>query len=192
MTHVKFEREIDFTQGDELSEREWGEVLALDTTRHTLVLRALLGLAKASVIVISVVMVIVTLAQVIFRYVLAAPLPWSEELARYCFVWIVFLGAAVGLSRGIHLGVDLLVNAMPTPVRRGVDALTNLLIAGFAATVIYASQPVLTMNMFQRSPALGVQMSYIYVAIPISMALIFLICAERLVVYLFSKHSLED
>ena len=40
-------------------------------------------------------MVLVTLAQVIFRYVLAAPLPWSEELARYCFVWIVFLGGAV-------------------------------------------------------------------------------------------------
>lgn len=158
----------------------------MNANQHSAVLTALLGLAKASIIVISVLMVCVTLAQVIFRYVIAAPLPWSEELARYCFVWIVFLGGAIGLSRGIHLGVDLLVNMLPTPVRRAIDALTSALIAAFALTVIYASWPVLNMNMFQRSPALGIQMTYIYIAIPVSMSLIFLICAERIFKYLFS------
>lgn len=159
---------------------------------HSVVVAALLAVAKALIVAISVVMIAVTLAQVVFRYVIAAPLPWSEELARYCFVWIVFLGGAVGLARGIHLGVDLLVNAMPEPVRRGVDALTSVLIAGFAATVIYASLPVLNMNMFQRSPALGVQMTYIYIAIPISMGLIFLICAERVIRYLFPPQVQKD
>ncbi len=159
----------------------------MEATRHSVVLKALLTIAKASIVAISVVMICVTLAQVVFRYVIAAPLPWSEELARYCFVWIVFLGGALGLSRGIHLGVDLFVNMLPEPVRRGLDALTSALIAGFAATVIYASYPVINMNMLQRSPALGVQMSWIYVAIPISMALIFLICAERVVAYVFSR-----
>lgn len=155
--------------------------------QETFFLRLLLSAAKISIIAISIVMIFVTLAQVIFRYVIAAPLPWSEELARYCFVWIVFLGGAVGLSRGIHLGVDLLVNAMPAPARRAMDALTNTLIAIFAATVIYASLPVLSMNMFQRSPAIGVQMTYIYIAIPISMGLIFLICSERVFRHLFLR-----
>ena len=164
----------------------------MEAKRHSVVLTALLTLAKASVIVISVVMVIVTLSQVIFRYVIAAPLPWSEELARYCFVWIVFLGGAIGLSRGIHLGVDLFVNLLPKAVRRGLDTLTYAIIAAFAATIIYASYPVINMNMFQRSPALGVQMSWIYVAIPISMALIFLICAERVWAGLFRRHEKED
>ena len=161
----------------------------MEANTPSFVLNALLNIAKASIIVISVVMVCVTLAQVIFRYVIAAPLPWSEELARYCFVWIVFLGAAVGLSRGIHLGVDLLVNLLPHRAQRGLDMLTNVLIGAFAATVIYASQPVINMNMFQRSPALGVQMSWIYIAIPISMGLIFLICAERLLRQLLSKQD---
>jgi TRAP-type C4-dicarboxylate transport system permease small subunit len=161
----------------------------LETNTHSIVLTALLAISKASIIVISVVMVIVTLAQVVFRYVIAAPLPWSEELARYCFVWIVFLGGAVGLSRGIHLGVDLFVNMLPARAQRGLDMLTNVLIGAFAATVIYASLPVLKMNMFQRSPALGVQMSWIYIAIPISMGLIFLICAERVLKQLFSKQD---
>lgn len=159
----------------------------MQANRHSVVLTALLGLAKASIIVISVVMICVTLAQVIFRYVIAAPLPWSEEMARYCFVWIVFLGGAIGLSRGIHLGVDLFVNSLPTKARRGLDVFTSLLIGAFAATVIYASLPVLNMNMFQRSPALGVQMSWIYIAIPISMGLIVLICGERILKQLFSE-----
>ena len=161
----------------------------MEASKHSVVLTALLAITKASIIVISVVMVIVTLAQVVFRYVIAEPLPWSEELARYCFVWIVFLGGAVGLSRGIHLGVDLLVNLLPDRAQRGIDILTNVLIGAFAATVIYASQPVITMNMFQRSPALGVQMSWIYIAIPISMGLIFLICAERVLKQLFSRQD---
>lgn len=157
----------------------------METRKHSFLLDALLTVAKASIIAISVVMIVVTLAQVIFRYLIEAPLPWSEELARYCFVWIVFLGGAVGLARGIHLGVDLLVNLLPLPLQRWLNALTNALIGAFAATVIYASLPVLNMNMFQRSPALGLQMTYIYLAIPISMGLILLICLERLVLELF-------
>lgn len=147
---------------------------------HSRVLSGLLELAKLSIIVISVVMIVVTLAQVIFRYVLASPLPWSSELARYCFVWVVFLGGAIGLSRGIHLGVDLLVNALPERLRKLSDLLTNALIAGFAAVVIYASIPVLRLDMMQRSPGLGLQLTWVYLAIPISMFLIGLIAIERI------------
>ena len=96
-----------------LPQRGNREVPEMQTRQHSVVLNALLNFAKYAIIAISVVMVIVTLAQVFFRYVIAAPLPWSEELARYCFVCIVFLGGAIGLSRGIHLGVDLFVNTLP-------------------------------------------------------------------------------
>lgn len=159
----------------------YGEVPAMTAQRPSAALNALLYLAKASIIAISIVMICVTLAQVIFRYVIAHPLPWSEELARYCFVWIVFLGGAIGLSRGVHLGVDLLVNMLPVKTQKAFDFLTNMLIACFAAVVIYASTPVLNMNVFQRSPALGIQMTWVYLAIPISMGLIFLICLERVI-----------
>jgi TRAP-type C4-dicarboxylate transport system permease small subunit len=80
---------------------------------------------------------------------------------------------------------------LPSKVQRALDMLTSLLIGAFAATVINASLPVLNMNMFQRSPALGVQMSWIYIAIPISMGLIVLICAERVLKQFFSAHREE-
>lgn len=151
-----------------------------EVRQHSIILSVLLRLAKVAIVAISVVMVAVTLAQVIFRYIFEAPLPWSEELARYCFVWIVFLGAAVGLERGIHLGVDLLVNLLPPKVGASLEIATHALIACFAIAVVYASFPVIDMNFFQRSPAMGVQMAWIYIAIPTGMSLIALISIERI------------
>ena len=177
--------EIDFTTSDNFV----GAMSHPGDRQDSKALSALLKLATVSVVAISAVMVTVTLAQVIFRYVISAPLPWSEEMARYCFVWIVFLGGAIGFSRGIHLGVDLFVNLLPDGMRAALETLSYTLIAAFAATVIYASYPVINMNMLQRSPALGVQMSWIYIAIPISMVLIFLICAERIVFALRSARA---
>ena len=47
--------------------------------------------------------------QVVFRYVLRRPLSWSEELARYTFVWISLLGAAAVIPKSLTQGIDLLV-----------------------------------------------------------------------------------
>ena len=168
-----------------------GRMSQPEVRQSSVILSALLRVATFSIIVISVVMVVVTLAQVVFRYVISAPLPWSEEMARYCFVWIVFLGGAIGFARGIHLGVDLFVNLLPEKFRTGLEALSYALIACFAASVVYASYPVINMNMLQRSPALGVQMTWIYIAIPISMCLIFLICAERILAILRTGRELK-
>ena len=140
-------------------------------------------------VVISVVIVCATMAQVIFRYVVLSPLPWSEELARYCFVWIVFLGGAIGLSRGAHLGVDLLVNLLPFKLQRAIETLSSVCIVIFALVVINASLPVLQMNMYQRSPALGLQMSWVYAAIPLSMGLIAAVSVERIIFSVLSHPS---
>lgn len=161
----------------------------MEVYTHSYILRALLWLTKASVVVISVVIVCATMAQVVFRYVVLSPLPWSEELARYCFVWIVFLGGAIGLSRGAHLGVDLLVNLLPFKLQRAIETLSSVCIVIFALVVINASLPVLQMNMYQRSPALGLQMSWVYAAIPLSMGLIAAVSVERIIFSVLSHPS---
>ena len=57
------------------------------------------NLAKGMLMVAAFTMVSAVFMQVIFRYVLKAPLSWSEELARYTFMWITFLGASVALRQ---------------------------------------------------------------------------------------------
>ena len=70
--------------------------------------------------------------QVIFRYVLNSPFTWSEELARYLFIWCAFLGWLIATRRNSHLVVSFLFERMP---RR-----TQLVVAaGFqVATLFFA------------------------------------------------------
>ena len=56
--------------------------------------------------------------QVFMRYVLNMPLIWSEEFARYLFVWVAFIGAGYGVRRGIHISMEYFFNKM-SPRRPG-------------------------------------------------------------------------
>ena len=66
-----------------------------------------------AIIVLVLSLTAVTFAQVVTRYVLNDPLIWSEELARYLFVWVSMIGAALAVRNGGHFGLDLLLRRMP-------------------------------------------------------------------------------
>jgi TRAP-type C4-dicarboxylate transport system permease small subunit len=57
-------------------------------------------------LIFFVALVVVATTQVLFRYVLVLPLPWTEELARFLLVWVTFLGAASITRRKMHIRVD--------------------------------------------------------------------------------------
>jgi TRAP-type transport system small permease protein len=139
-----------------------------------------LRLVRAVIIGVFATMILVTFAQVIFRYVFRSPLPWSEELARYCFVWIVFLGATLGLERGVHIGVDILTILLPQRLQHLLLRFNQLLILGFALFIVVASLAVLEANQLQYSPALGLQMAKVYLAIPLGMLVMGLIVLGKL------------
>ena len=72
------------------------------------------ALVEAAVIVVLVTLLTaVTFAQVTTRYVLGDPLIWSEEAARYLFVWVSMIGAALAIREGGHFGLDLLIRPLP-------------------------------------------------------------------------------
>jgi len=125
-----------------------------------LVLEIIIALLFATMVGISA-------AQVFWRYVLNASLVWSEELARYLFVWIVFLASPLGIHRGIHIGVDLLISRFPFRWRRATMILTHILILIFLAFLIVLGLRVVKMNMTQSSIAMGIPMGTIYLAIPV-------------------------
>src|SRR3954452_8399124 len=70
-------------------------------------------LETVAVILLMALLTAVTFAQVITRYLLGDPLIWSEELARYLFVWVSMIGAALAIREGGHFGLDLLIRPMP-------------------------------------------------------------------------------
>lgn len=71
--------------------------------------------------------VVLIFSNVVGRYVLHSSFAGAEELSRLLFVWLVFLGAILGLKRRAHLGVELVQARLPKGVRRGCALFTHAL-----------------------------------------------------------------
>ena len=81
-----------------------------------MVKKALKVLNKIELLVIYITfggMIFAAFAQVIFRLILKSPLAWSEEVCRYCFVWLVFLGGGWAVSGDAHFRVDFMIALFP-------------------------------------------------------------------------------
>lgn len=122
--------------------------------------------AMATAACLAAAMAAAMLAQVVFRFVLEAPLSWSEELARYCFVWVSMLGAAGGVRRRLHPALDLIEPRLPPGARPWWRAAVLLAGLAFAGLVSVYGLSLAQFNMRQRSPAMGLPMGLPYAAIP--------------------------
>jgi TRAP-type C4-dicarboxylate transport system permease small subunit len=71
-------------------------------------------------------------AQVILRYAFNSPLTWSEELARYLFIWCAFLGWIIASRRGSHLAMTFVVERLSARTQAGVAVLVQVATLYFA------------------------------------------------------------
>jgi TRAP-type C4-dicarboxylate transport system permease small subunit len=113
-------------------------------------------------------MFVVICCQVLFRYVLQQPSPWTEELARYIFIWVSMVGAAYGVNMQAHFGFDLLVKKMSPRMQRAghycIQVCMGLLVF---VLVVYGIRMVEVVS-FQVTPALQLPMRYVYYSLPVS------------------------
>jgi TRAP-type C4-dicarboxylate transport system permease small subunit len=108
------------------------------------------------------------------RYVLAMTFTWYDEIARACFVWLTLLGAAVGVKRHAHFRLHLVVDRLPQRLQKAVPVLLPLVIMAFAAVLIQQGLVFLELGRIQQTPVMGLPKTWIYVAVPISGALMIL------------------
>jgi TRAP-type C4-dicarboxylate transport system permease small subunit len=106
-----------------------------------------------------------TLAQVFCRYVLELPLQWSEEVARYCFVWVTFLGAAalMRLPEG-HPAIDALHHAVGARARRAMEIAVKLVTVIGSLAIAAGGLRLSQLQWHQLSPSLEFPMAYVYLA----------------------------
>jgi tripartite ATP-independent transporter DctM subunit len=116
---------------------------------------------------IAAITVLVTV-QVFARYVLNDTPPWSEELCRYLFIWVSFLGACVATRRAAHLGVDSLVSRLPAGAREVLRHAVTALIVVFAGLLVWQGVALVPAMASQRSPSMGISLQYVFAAIPIA------------------------
>ena len=123
------------------------------------------------VMVVVAVLVVDVLWQVFTRFILKDPSTWTEELAIFLLIWVSLLGAAVALGRGSHLGIDYFVGKLPAKKRLYTEVFVFLIISLFSLCVMVIGGLELVRSTFeleQLSPALGIKVGYVYLAVPIS------------------------
>jgi TRAP-type C4-dicarboxylate transport system permease small subunit len=101
------------------------------------------------------------------RYVLFRTFVWYDEIARASFVWLVFLGAAVGVKRGSHFGLHLFVDMLPQSIRGLAAAITPILIGIFAAVLLVQGLAFVELGRYQQLPVMGISKVWVYAAMPV-------------------------
>jgi TRAP-type C4-dicarboxylate transport system permease small subunit len=128
------------------------------------------------------VMVVIIAAQVGMRFILGSSIGWSEELARYCFIWLVFIGISYGVKKQRHIRIDAFLRLIHGKKQLKLEMIVNALFLLFAIFLLVYGGKISTQIFLwgQRSPALQVNMGLVYMAAPVAMLLTTLRLMQRL------------
>ena len=110
----------------------------------------------------------IMLLQIAFRYLLNAPLVWTEELARYLYIWACYLGAVVALRRGNHIVIGLVQDRLPPGLRRAVVLGTQGLALGFLGMLAVQGVRLALRTHTVIAITLPIPWSAIYAAAPVA------------------------
>jgi len=100
------------------------------------------------------------------RYVLNDSLAWTEEIARYGLMWVVFIGGAMVTRRNTHIAVELLSNVMkPGPLRATLLAVVDFIKLAFLGLLAFVSWAITARMHAQRMTVFDLPMSYVYAGV---------------------------
>lgn len=127
-----------------------------------------------------VVMLVMVFGNVVLRLFFNTGIDWSEEIPRFAFVWMTFLGAIVGMRRRAHLGVDMLVRALPLLGRKvcwGLSQAIMLVCCGYILYGTWLQHDIIAGN---ASPVAQLSMLWVFGVSYLTGAAIGLICLSNL------------
>ncbi len=136
---------------------------------------------KALAVVMFIGMVVLSILQVFCRYVLKISLSFTEELARFLFIWVTFLGSAMALKRHQHVRMELLLERLPAGLARAVRLISSCLSVVIYVIMIGSGIVVISKTMQQTSAALNLPMGIVYASVPV--------CGLLMILFQFSDRN---
>lgn len=114
----------------------------------------------------------VTLLQVLVRFALTAvgvnvAVPWSEEVARYLMIWIIFLGAAVACRHAQLISLEFVVRGVPAFLGRVFRYAALLICLAFFLLLIKLGFEFVGLGEVETSPVMSISKSWVYLAMPV-------------------------
>lgn len=137
-------------------------------------------ISETLVVSLMVVLACTTFTQVIFRYVINYSLPWADELARVCLVWLVFSGMVLCFVRGQHAVVSILLDRYRGRTRRLALTGIDVLMAVLFVFVTYGGARLILLTSGQTMSGLGISRGFIYAAVPLGASLMLIEIALRI------------
>ncbi len=135
---------------------------------------------EITIMVALMVMVVLVFTNVVMRYGFGAGLSVSDEISRYCFVWLIFLGAVVAMRQHAHLGMDSVVRRLPRWGKKLCFALSHLLMLYGCSVFLQGSWTHTVLGHANKSAVTGIPMSWVAAAGVFSSAAIGLILLSDL------------
>jgi len=128
-----------------------------------------------TLVFILILMVILVFVQIIMRYVFHNSLYWSEELSRYLFLWLIWIGTSFALRERRHISLKIFANIFSKKVQTYIEFFSLLIWFVFCFLMAYKGIELVLILFYrgQTSPALGIPMAYVYLSMPIGFTLMF-------------------
>lgn len=117
-------------------------------------------------VILMSVMTLVIFVQVVMRYIFHNSLTWSEEFARYCFIWLIYLGISYGCKIMKHIKIDAALKLFPAKTKPYIVILGDLCVLAFAVYIVVTgwNLTVFQAQLGKTSPALGLPLQFVNAA----------------------------
>lgn len=140
------------------------------------------------VVLLAMIFFSVTL-QIVCRFTPMA-LTWTEEFARVCFIVMSYLAAPLCLAEGSHIAVDMLVNILPKPVKRVVDAVIHIAVCFFCVIFVKSMIVNLGTNVGVSTVTMTwLKLNWIYTLEIITFCMAFVVSAIQAVLCILGRES---
>ena len=119
-------------------------------------------LLKVTIVACLAGMVVLVFGNVVLRYAFNLGITVSEELSRFLFVWLTFLGAIIAFREHGHLGVDMVVSRLPAAGKKACLFVSQLLMLYVTWLFLHGSWQQTLINLHVKSPSAGMSMGLFY------------------------------
>lgn len=126
-------------------------------------------------------LVVIVFSNIASRSLLSNSLPWAEELSRFLFVWVTFVGAVLVNDSFSHMRMDILPSIFKGKALAGLNVAIYLVMMAVLALLAVGGLDMVMDNLNYRSPALGVSYGLVNAVVPVACAMMFMQTLVRLV-----------
>lgn len=141
--------------------------------------------------ILLVVMVIIVFANVLFRYFLDFSIATTEELSRFMFIWISFIGSVLALRHDEHLSIDVITSRLPDFIKGIVSIFDQIVILIIVLLMGIGGWRMTISDMAVRSSATDIPLGYIDAVVPIVAIIMVFIQIEKIIGFFIGKKRSE-